>query len=343
MRIGARAPTELSVTRTGPASSTPSNFLAGIAFAATAGVLWGGVFVVPLLLPEYPPTYLAAGRYLAFGMVAATIALTDRAALDRLTKRDWYEAMGLTLVGNLAYYSLLAAAIQRSGAPVPSMIIGALPLVLMSASQVVPGAAPLPLRRLLPCFLLIGAGIVLVDRSEAGALLATARRTDILAGSLYATGALACWTWYPLRNAYWLERSRLPARTWATAQGLATLPLAAAFALLAMAQQRLARPTFSFLGPQPQKFLLLMLALGLLASWVGTACWNAASRRLPVALIGALVVFETVFALIDAWLLRRTWPSPDQLLALALLVIGVGLASVISRPPDFARSAGSTP
>ena len=44
---------------------------------------------------------------------------------------------------------------------------------------------------------------------------------------MLALGAVACWTWYPLRNADWLRAhpDRNP-RTWATAQGVATLPLA---------------------------------------------------------------------------------------------------------------------
>ena len=41
-----------------------------------------------------------------------------------------------------------------------------------------------------------------------------------------ALGAVACWTWYPIRNARWLRaHPQHSARAWATAQGLATLPL----------------------------------------------------------------------------------------------------------------------
>jgi hypothetical protein len=41
-------------------------------------------------------------------------------------------------------------------------------------------------------------------------------------------GAVLAWTWYPIRNARWLKaHPGLAASTWTTAQGLATLPLAA--------------------------------------------------------------------------------------------------------------------
>ena len=39
-------------------------------------------------------------------------------------------------------------------------------------------------------------------------------------------------------------------------------------------------------GPRPAQFIGLMLAIGLLASWLGTLCWNEASQRLPTTLVG---------------------------------------------------------
>jgi hypothetical protein len=49
-----------------------------------------------------------------------------------------------------------------------------------------------------------------------------------------------------------------------------------------------------------------MFAIGLFASWLGTLCWNEASQRLPTALVGQLIVFETLAALAYALLLRGT-------------------------------------
>ena len=71
------------------------------------------------------------------------------------------------------------------------------------------------------------------------------------------------------------------------------------------------------------RFVGLMLAIGLLASWLGTLCWNAASQRLPTALTGQLIVFETLSALAYALALRGQWPGPLTLAGVALLVAGV--------------------
>ncbi len=65
------------------------------------------------------------------------------------------------------------------------------------------------------------------------------------------------------------------------------------------------------------------MAIGLLASWLGTLCWNAASQRLPTTLVGQLIVFETLAALAYAFLLRGQWPQPLTALGIVLLVAGV--------------------
>ncbi|MEO6960070.1 MAG: EamA/RhaT family transporter, partial [Burkholderiaceae bacterium] len=46
----------------------------GILFALMAGLIWGLVFIGPLLLPEYPAALQSVGRYLAFGLIAVPLA-----------------------------------------------------------------------------------------------------------------------------------------------------------------------------------------------------------------------------------------------------------------------------
>jgi drug/metabolite transporter (DMT)-like permease len=303
--------------------------LAGTFFALAAGLMWGLVFVAPTLLADYPPALLSFARYLAFGLIALPLAWWDRGRLAQLTRADWREALRLSLVGNVIYYLCLAAAIQRAGGPLPTMIIGTLPVVIAVTSNLRDARRDgrLPWARLVPSLALIAAGIVCVNQVELAALRADphADLARYASGALLALGAVACWTWYPLRNADWLRAhaDRSPS-TWATAQGLATLPLAAlGFAAFwgwnAASGQAFDMP----LGPQPERFIALMLAVGLFASWLGTLCWNEASQRLPTALVGQLIVFETLAALAYAYALRAEWPGPLTLGGVALLVAGV--------------------
>jgi len=307
--------------------------LSGILFALAAGLMWGLVFVGPLLLPEYPATLQSFGRYLAFGLIALPLAWLDRGKLKQLVRADWVEALKLALVGNIVYYLFLASSIQRAGGPLPTMIIGTLPVVIAITSKLrlaAPGAraeTPLAWRRLLPSLLLIGVGIALVNHVELDHLKADpqADMARYALGALLAAGAVACWTWYPIRNAEWLrahpDRS---ARGWATAQGLMTLPLALIGYALTWLWSALSGDAFAMpFGPRVADFLLLMFAIGLFASWLGTLCWNEASQRLPPSLAGQLIVFETLAALSYALFLRGQAPQLETLVGVALLIAGV--------------------
>lgn len=105
----------------------------GVVFALAAGLMWGLIFVGPLLVPDYPAALQSTGRYLAFGLITLPLAWFDRRRLRKLRRQDWLEALKLTAIGNLLYYLCLASAIQRTGAPVSTMIIGTLPVVIAIA------------------------------------------------------------------------------------------------------------------------------------------------------------------------------------------------------------------
>jgi drug/metabolite transporter (DMT)-like permease len=106
----------------------------GTSFALAAGLLWGLVFISPLLLPDYPAALQSFGRYLAFGLIALPLAWFDRHKLKHFTRHDWLEAGKLGLVGNIVYYLFLASAIAHAGGPLPTMIIGTLPVVIVMAA-----------------------------------------------------------------------------------------------------------------------------------------------------------------------------------------------------------------
>ncbi len=331
----------------GPMPSHRRQLATGTAFALAAGLIWGLVFIAPLLLPAYPALLLSFARYLAFGLIALPLAWLDRQRLATLRCADWIEALKLSAVGNLLYYICLAAAIQRAGGPLPTMIIGTLPVVIAIASNLRDHARDgrLPWARLAPSLALIALGIGCVNHHELTLLRADpdADLARYATGALLAVAAVACWTWYPIRNADWLRaHADRPPSTWATAQGIATLPLAAlGFALFWLGHAAFGPSDFVMpLGPTPMAFVGLMLAIGLFASWLGTLCWNEASQRLPTTLAGQLIVFETLAALAYALALRGTAPAGLTLAGVALLVAGV-LWALRARPVRAEAAAGA--
>lgn len=303
--------------------------LTGFLCALGAGLMWGSVFVAPLILGDYPGIVLSFGRYIGFGLIALIPAYLDRNQIAVLTKADWIAALKLSLVGNVLYYAALASAIQLADAPLPAMLIGTLPIVISICSNWSPGhpSETIAWSRLTPSLVIIFSGLMLVNAGELAQLDGKRSLADYALGCVIALGALAAWTWYPIMNARHLKKHRhIRSSTWATVQGLTTLPLAligfAGFGLYSS----LGHSAYAFpLGPRPTLFVVSMLALGLCASWIGTLLWNKASQRLPTSLAGQLIVFETLSALLYAFIWRGTLPSISAISGIILLCAGVML------------------
>lgn len=302
--------------------------LIGLLCALGAGLLWGLVFVAPLMLGDYPGLMLSFGRYLGFGLIALVPAFFDRRRIAALTRADWIAAARLSLVGNLIYYAALATAIQLADAPLPTMMIGTLPVIISICSNWSPGhpSEAIAWRRLVPSLAIIFAGLMLVNASELAHLDGTRTVQDYALGCVIAVGAVAAWTWYPIMNARHLkDNPHISSSTWATVQGLTTLPLALA-GFIGYGIYNAFAGGYDFpLGPRPLPFIALMLTMGLCASWLGTLLWNKSSQRLPTSLAGQLIVFETLSALLYAFIWRGTVPSVPVLAGIVLLCIGVTL------------------
>jgi len=302
--------------------------LIGLLCALGAGLLWGLVFVAPLMLGDYPGLVLSFGRYLGFGLIALVPAFLDRQRIAALTRSDWIAAIKLSLVGNILYYAALATGIQLADAPLPAMLIGTLPVIISIFSNWAPGhpSEAIAWTRLAPSLIIIFTGLMLVNASELAHLDGSRSLRDYALGCFIALGALAAWTWYPIMNARHMKRHpHIRSSTWSTAQGLATLPLA----LIGFAGYGVINAvggSYDFpLGPRPLSFVGLMLVLGLCASWLGTMLWNKASQLLPTSLAGQLIVFETLSALLYAFIWRGAVPSLPVIAGIVLLCIGVML------------------
>ncbi|TFW10421.1 DMT family transporter [Oxalobacteraceae bacterium OM1] len=300
----------------------------GFLCALGAGLMWGLVFVTPVMLGDYPGVVLSFGRYLGFGLIALVPAWFDRKRIASLSRADWIAASKLSLVGNILYYAALATGIQLADTPLPAMLIGTLPVIISVFSNWAPGhpSESVAWRRLVPSLLIILAGLMLVNASELAHLDGKRSVADYALGCTITLGALAAWTWYPIMNARHLKRHpEIRSSTWATVQGLTTLPLALIGFIGYGAYNAFAGGYDFPLGPRPLPFVGLMLTLGLCASWLGTLLWNKASQRLPTSLAGQLIVFETLSALLYAFLWRGAVPPLAVLAGIVLLCVGVTL------------------
>jgi drug/metabolite transporter (DMT)-like permease len=303
----------------------------GIAAGIAAGALWGLVFLAPELTHGFTSMQLSAGRYLAYGLVAALlIAPSWRRVSARLTRREWWTLAWLSPAGNVVYYIFLANAVRSGGVAMASLVIGLSPLaVTLLGSR---DRHAVPLRALLPSLLLGLAGLLCISweslaRSGPGSAF----------GLLCALGALAAWTLYAVCNSRVLARlTTVSAHEWSLLTGVMT----GAQALL------LAVPAFLF-APAVHapadwlRFAGVVTGVAILCSVIGNGLWNVASRRLPLSLMGQMIIFETVFAALYGWLYDARWPSVPECAAMLLLVGGV--LSCASAHRNAARKERSAP
>ena len=309
--------------------------ISGVLYALLAGLMWGLIFVGPLIVPEYPAVLQSMGRYLALGLIALPIAWLGRVRLRQLGRKDWVTALTLTMMGNLIYYVCLASAIQRTGAPVSTMIIGTLPVVIPVFANLLYSQrdGKLSWWRLSPALVLIGIGLLCVNISELNQGLPDFSGWRYGSGIALALVSVVCWAWYALRNARWLrENPDKHPMMWATAQALVTLPVSLFGYIAACLWLNGQTPDFALpFGPRPAVFIGLMIAIAVLCSWVGALCWNVASQKLPTVILGPLIVFETLAGLLYTFILRKEFPPLLTVSGIALLIIGVVIA-VRSKP-----------
>lgn len=300
----------------------------GVFYGIAACMIWGFVYLVPLVLPTYDPAYIAAGRFVSFGLLAGPLVWLERRELAHYTFKDWIYVAKLGVIGNIAYFWCLTYCIQYAGAPFAGMCMALVPVLvaLVSNWRRRGSGEALPFAKLAPGLILILAGMVIANITEFELVVQSSREGSarFWFGVFMGVLALLTWTWYPIRNAEWLlaHPARSP-RTWSTAQGLTTLPFAVIFYLAVWACDEPGTPLF---GDDPWWFVFVAAASGIICSWLGIVLWNAMSQRLPTALGGQLIVFETIFAVIYAHALRMAWPAPTMVAGLVLLLAGVLLS-----------------
>jgi drug/metabolite transporter (DMT)-like permease len=267
------------------------------------------------MAPGFGSVDLTAGRFVAYGLVAALVCGATRRPLP--DGRQALAAAGMSVLGFTGYYLLLVLAIRDAGTEVPSLVIGTIPIWVMLLGK--PGH--LRWAALAPGILLTAAGLGLMTFSpQAGS---GAVGPHYWRGILWACASLASWTAFALLNARWLKKHpEVSATDWANWLGLATG--AGALVLWAAAgsdwQAMRARPDAPL-------FLALVLATGAGSAWLATILWNVASQRLSASLAGQLIVSETLFALAYSFAWDGRWPAPAQWAAAALFTLGI-LASI---------------
>lgn len=312
---------------------TERSTLAGVACGMGAGALWGLVFLAPELVPGFSPLELTIGRYLAYGVISVVLIVPRwRALRPRIGRSEWLALAWLSLAGNSLYYVLLSSAVQLGGIALTSLVMGFLPVAVTIIGSRDRDAVPLG--KLTPSLVLCGGGAACIGWQA----LADPRAGSII-GLLCALGALASWACYGVGNSRWLARvGEVSSHDWNLLIGVATggqslvlIPLGFLFGATHNAAKW-------------GQFAAVSVGLALLASIAGSVLWNRMSRLLPLTMVGQMILFETLFALIYGFIWDHRTPTALEAAAFVLAVLSVlSCISAHRAPSSSPKIDPSTP
>lgn len=308
-------------------ASTQKDTISGVACGVGAGALWGLVFLAPELLAGFSPLELTIGRYLCYGLIAGVLLIPRWTSLvANLPKAQWLNLAWLACIGNILYYVLLSSAVQIGDIAMTSLIIGFLPVAVTLIGSRDHDAASL--KSLLPSLLLGAAGVACIGWQALGQKAVGSPGLQWL-GLLCAMGALGSWTAFAVGNARCLRQlDHVSGHDWNLLTGIVT----GAQALFLVPIALLIGTGQHGFGEWAQ-FGAVSAATAVLASIAGNALWNRMSRLLPLTLVGQMILFETLFALVYGFLWERRTPTLLELLALAFVVASVLSCLAAHRKP----------
>lgn len=308
------------------------SLLKGIVYGVCAGLCWGVIFLGPQLTPGLSGLELAVLRFLCYGVVSAVLLMPRwRRVCANLTVADWKSLFWLSLIGNLIYYTLVGTGVQLVGIATTSLIVGLIPVFVTLAGR--HDANAVSLYKLVPSLCCAVGGVMLISWHA----LINGDRLDTLAtiaGISCAVGALVTWSWYAVSNARRLVQvASVSSHDWALLTGVMTGAQSLLVAAPVLGLQAATHGSAQWLH-----FLLVAGGVAILSSVVGGACWNQASRLLPLALSGQVLVIETLAALVFGFLWEQRLPDAYEIAAIALLVTGVVWCLNCHRNPGYSAA-----
>lgn len=316
-------------------TTAASQRLWGVASGLAAGALWGLVFLAPKVAPEASPMMLTAGRYLAYGLIAALlIAPRWRRVTAALDWKAWRALAWLSLAGNIVYFAFLVVSIHFAGVGASALIVGMVPIVV-ALWGLKDKDAP-PMSRVAPPILVSALAVGLIGWQSLSQTGNSGHDgVETLIGLACGLAALLSWTAFAVGNSRWMGRlPEVSPHDWSLLTGVVT----GGFALLLAVPAVLTMGVWS--GEAWVRFLGVSLGVAVFASIIGNAFWNRASRLLPLTMLGQMIVSETLFAFLYGFILEQRGPTVIEIVAMILMVVSVVWCVRAHRPAAIAAAEG---
>ncbi|MDE1152366.1 MAG: DMT family transporter [Micavibrio sp.] len=284
----------------------------GILAGLVTGMLWGIVFVVPQLLPQFSALELSLGRYFFFAIASCTTLRETLRHWRGFDRGDKWQVFWLSASGFWLYTLLLFWAVALAGGVLTTLVIGLLPVTIpLFAKKTLKLDAGFALGLAL---IVIGLGVL-----EAKPLLAGSAGVPLL-GWLPLLSCLVLWTWFGIANTRFVQKHPAAKVSLTNLMGLSSFIILAVICLFAVDLKALvAQPHFG-------AFVFWSAVVGFGSSWLANWFWNICSSLVPATISGPLVVAETSFGLLYTFIFQHRLPDGAELAAMLLFAFGVFLA-----------------
>lgn len=299
-----------------------SNLIAGVVFAVAATLAWAFNFVAPYVTGAYSLYDLTAVRFLFAGSLGAASLLFYSSQRRQLRASQQWLAAGLGAIGYLGYGSCIAAGVALGGPVLTPALIGTVPVLLAVTGNVRERA--MPWRKLVMPLALIGAGLWLVNIGIWAQPLGDSQSIPL--AIFFSLGAIALWIAFSVLNKR--AMAGIPECTTAVwtglmmaGAGMATLGVVPVIYWLGLFEL----PVLGFGLAAASQLYSWALIIALTSSVAGAWAWNAATRRLPVALSGQLIALESLFATGLALIFTGRPPTLAESAGLLIVLLGTSL------------------
>lgn len=307
--------------------------LLGLFCALGACFVWGLIFVIPHFLEDYSPLEVALGRYFSYGVLSLALLFRNGVGVFRkISLKAWGMAIFFGLISNFLYYTGVVVGLRYATAPITVLILGMCPILVALYGNL--RERECSFRSLvIPC-IWMAFGMILVNFSEIDWTFSEYSARGYLIGLVSVLGSLFCWSWYAVHNANFLKKNiDIPRGEWATLLGVATFVwvIVSLFIFGRWGEGMLDLSKFFTINEDSLRYFGAIAILGIVCSWLGCFLWNHASSQLPVSLMGAFIIFETIFGLIFVYLVDFRFPSWLEFLGILSMLGGIAVSIYLFR------------
>ena len=295
----------------------------GIFWAVVTCLLWGWTFAATMLIPGYSGILVGLARELVIGTLAIGYYLWTRGKTFQFDASDKRTALVLGAAGQIVQPIFFFLSTVYAGSLIAGVCYGFCPVLVSVISnwlQKRRGNPSMPVKRLVFPISMVALGFIFCNFTEFKSVSElTGSASDLALGVCFGLTSTALFTYYSIKNAEWmLAHKNADSVAWFSIQCIVMFPVA--IVLYAAASLYLQG---SLLGAMPERFVLVMVCVGLFGSFLPGITYNMAASRIPTSLLGQLLVLETLFGVTTGQIVAWEVPGPLTLAGLACFLLGV--------------------